>query len=100
MKRRRIILVAGLHLTATDRAYINAILDAGQQTGHRKGGLHVTLQRTYKKREIENYRYCTIRWRRAQDIENHTVKGRLYAVEIRDRDGRTTRHIVDIVEPK
>lgn len=98
--KRGIILVAGLHLTATDKAYINAILDAGQQTGHRKGGLHVTLQPTDKKSEIENYRYCTIRWRRAQDIENHTVKGRLYAVEIRDRDGRTTRHIVDIVEPK
>ena len=49
--KRRIILVAGLHLTATDKAYINAILDAGQQTGHRKGGLHVTLQPTDKKSE-------------------------------------------------
>ena len=35
--KRKIILVAGLHLTATEKAYINAILDAGQEHGHRKG---------------------------------------------------------------
>lgn len=42
--KRRINLVAGLHLTATDKQYINAILDARQKVGHRKGGLTVCLE--------------------------------------------------------
>lgn len=93
--KRNITLVAGGHLTATDRQYINAILDAGQTTGRRKGGLTVTLQCTDRQQEIDHYRLSTLYWRRAQDIEQHRLKGTLYAVLIKDAKGRTTRHIVN-----
>lgn len=96
--KRRVILVAGLHLTATEKAYINAILDAGQERGHRKGGLSVTLRPADRQTEIDRYSHSTFHSGYAQDIERHIVKGRLYIVETRDRDGRTTRQIVDIVE--
>lgn len=96
--KRRINLVAGLHLTATEKAYINAILDAGQERGHRTGGLSVTLRPADRQAEIDRYSRSTFHSGYAQSIERHTVKGRLYVVETRDRDGRTTRQIVDIAE--
>lgn len=98
--KRRIKLVAGLHLTATDKQYINAILDAGQKTGHRKGGLTVSLERADRQAEIDRYRTSRFRREWADAIEKHTVKGVLYAVEIKDIDGRIIHQIVDVSEAK
>ena len=96
--KRRIKLVAGLHLTATDKQYINAILDAGQKTGHRKGGLAVSLEKANRQAEIDRYRTSRFRREWADAIEKHTTKGVLYVVEIKDVDGRVTHQIVDVSE--
>lgn len=94
--KRRFKLVASRHLIAADRQYINAILDAGQKTGHRKDGLTVSLERADRQAEIDRYRTNRFRREWADAIEKHTVKGVLYAVEIKDVDGRIIHQIVDV----
>lgn len=96
--KRRITLVAGSHLTATDKQYINAILDADERTGHRKGGLTVTLEQADRQTEIDRYRASLFRREWADAIEKHPIKGMLYVVEITDVDGKTTRQVIDAVE--
>ena len=80
------------------QVYINAILDAGQKTGHRKGGLTVSLERADRQTEIDRFRTSRFRREWADDIEKHTTKGVLYVVEIKNVDGRVTRQIVDVSE--
>lgn len=95
--KRRIVMVAGTHLTALDRRMINAALDAGQEEVHTKRK-SLCIVPTDKKTEMEQYLLSTLRWRRAEDVEKHTVKGRLYHASIDDNDGRTYNYTLDIIE--
>jgi len=102
MKKRRITMVAGLHLTALDRKLIHAALDAGQEEAYTCRGSKVskslTITPTDKQTEMEQYRLCTWMWRRATDVEKHAVKGQLYHASITDPEGRTFQYTLDIVE--
>lgn len=95
-------MVAGTHLTVLDRRMINAALDTGREEVHtRRGskmGKSLTIVPTDRETEMERYRLCTWQWQRAEDVEKHTAKGRLYHAVITDPDDRAYRYTLDIIE--
>lgn len=100
--KRRITMVAGTHLTVLDRRMINAALDAGQEEVYTKHGsktsksLHIVP--TDKETEMEEYRLSTLRWRRAEDVEKHTVKGKLYRATLTNPKGWVFQYTLDITD--
>ncbi len=100
--KRRITMVAGTHLTALDRRMINAALDAGKEDVHTKHGSKTSkslhMEPTDKKAEIERYRLTTW-WRdRAEAVEKHVVRGKLYHVSLTQPNGQIDQYTLDVTE--